>query len=171
MENTTKRNILRGMALLREQRNLIEALYSIRKDETELMDSNGVIKIDAVLGKFNGAEVLGFIKEKPLFLKEKNAEFPKDKTQKGFLDRCAKVSILLQSCIDAGFLIEVPSHRKEENSVLFYKITDKGTDLLHFLGFWQIASKKYSKSILFLSGIITTIGVQSAAWVVSHWSF
>lgn len=156
------------MALLREQRNFIEQLHCIRQNES-VTDKDGKFKIEAFLGKANEAEILGALRHKPVFLGEKSGNFPKSNDDKGFLDRHSRLSVLLQSCIDSNFVTPVEKSFGTDHSFQHYRITDRGTDLLHFLGFYQICFEKYSKTIIFLWGALSVVLLKAVVWCLTHW--
>jgi hypothetical protein len=164
-----KWNILKRVAKLREQRKLIKAIYSMRKEDNSLTDSDGSLKFNALFGNFLSGEIIGLMNKKPLFIGEKVGNFPTNKNEEGFLDRCSRIGVLVQSCVDSEFIVPTKNIRSSSEEVSAYRITNKGSDLLHFVGFWQIAFEKYSRTIIFLSGILSVVAVKAIAFLVSHW--
>jgi hypothetical protein len=123
-----------------------------------------------MLGLANDGEVLVYLRNKPVFLGEEKTGFPKEKSESGYFNRCSKLAQLVQSCIDSNFLIIAPNPMSDAiKEMNYFKVTDRGTDLLHFLGFWKIAWEKYSSIVIFVWGILAAVGVKLLFWLVSQW--
>jgi hypothetical protein len=160
------------MALLREQRNFIKAVYNIResKDVKELTKGQKV-NVEAFIGIAHEGEILVHVLKHPIFLDEKIGRFPTRVEDKDFYCRSSKLGVLLQSCLDAGFLINVDNPVAKSSEIPHFKITDRGTDLLHVLGFIQITFDKYSKIIVFFWGVLAVLAVKVITWIIGNWNF
>ena len=163
--------ILERMALLREQKKLIKAFHNIHQNDAILLLGQRV-QVKAFLGLASDAEILSHLRQHCILLSDKVGEFPKTKEEKGHYARCSKIATLFQSCIDSGFVIPVENLiREDSDKMIYYRITDKGSDLLHFFGFIQIAFDKYSKIIVFLWGVLTVVLLKAITWIIAHWDF
>ncbi len=146
------------MARLREQRNAIRNIYNIREGVT-YSSRQGNDLIAAIVGISNKAELIMCLRQRPTFLGEEEGEFPSKSEEEGFLHRLNKLGALIQSCIDAGLLVEI-EHPTDKKSLPCYIITDKGTDLLNWLGFSTIFLGKYEiwKVVLSSSAVTGILG-------------
>jgi hypothetical protein len=156
------------MAKLREQRNVLKAMQEMHDNELVGKSSNQG-KVEAMTGLYSELKILTSLHKKPVFLNEKHNDFPILPQQAGFYNRSAKLNSLVKSCEDAGFIAPCTNpFSAEKTNIIYYRITDRGSDILHFLGFWQIAFEKHSKLIIFTSGALTAFFVQATAVIVSN---
>ncbi len=157
------------MALLREQKNLIKTLHCIHENET--LSNNDTKKlVHAFLGLSSDAEAFVHLRNHRVLLTDKSGQFPKKVDDKGYFGRALKIATLFQSCIDSGFLIPVENVAKEDkDKFTYYRISDKGSDLLHPLGLCQIAFEKYSKIIVFFWGALSIIALKALTYIFANW--
>ena len=169
-KNTQELSILERMALLREQRNLIKTLHCIHEDDS-VAKKEPRKQVHAFLGLSTDAEALVHLRNHPVLLTDKSGNFPKTIENIGYYGRASKIATLFQSCIDSGFLIPVENVIKEDKDKLtYYRISDRGSDLLHFLGFLQIAVEKYSGIRLFIFGVLTGVIVPIGLFIYNHFN-
>lgn len=169
-KNTQELSILERMALLREQRNLIKTLHCIHEDDS-VAKKEPRKQVHAFLGLSTDAEALVHLRNHPILLADKVGQFAKSIEEPGYFGRASKIATLLQSCIDSGFLIPVENAIKEDSDKHpYYRVSDRGTDLLHFLGFLQIAVEKYSGIRLFIFGVLTGVIVPIGLFIYNHFN-
>lgn len=168
--NIQELSILERMALLREQRNLVKTLHCIHEDDS-IVKKEPKKQVHAFLGLSTDAEALAHLRNHPILLTDKVGQFAKSIEDKGYFGRASKIATLLQSCIDSGFLIPVENPVKEDSDKYsYFRISDRGTDLLHFFGFLQIAVEKYSGVRLFLIGVLTGVIVPAVLFFYNHFN-
>lgn len=156
------------MARLREQRNLIRLLCEKFPESLNatLFQKDPVRQLGFYLGGAQKVEMMHFLMGKPIFLKEKEKDVTPIIGTDTFKNvRLHKAASLFQSCVDDQFIIqhqiEFPPNTKanETNATLVdagVRVTSRGTDLLHLLGFLKISLEKYDKVTLFLTSTIVT---------------
>ena len=149
------------MALLREQRNLIRVLQRFHRDNPTPEDTRQVA--GAYFGAINELQIPRYLFNNPIFLsEEKNFAIPANDTPE-FRHRRSKIGELYQSCFDSGFItphqINVVSQKIDDSSKKLdvgVRITDRGSDLLHPLGFATIFLSKYKPVELMLGSSVVT---------------
>lgn len=167
------------MALLREQRNLIRELHNLHSNEdTDYARKSQMSKLGVMLGSAEEINVIAFLKTRPLLFSDKGKDvnaIVKDSTE--YNDRSYKIGNLYKSCKDAKFIephiIEVPKTGhlgQTETANVGVAITDRGSDLLNFLGFWSICLEKYSKPLTVFWTFIGTVLVGSIGWLFLHFA-
>lgn len=179
-----KQGILERMASLREQANVIRAIYydftpnevGNRSEEQKKNE-----KVASLLGGISELEVIKFLStRKDLFISDKKEkDIPEcgpgvPSTDAGWRRR-SRIGTLYQACKDAKFIepleidvagLGVRDGEKKWNAGV--RITDRGLDLLGFLGFWSIFFEKHGKVVAFFWGIIATLVVSAIGRVISH---
>lgn len=186
MFNKEKWSIIKDVALLREQRNLIKALHSFHADNDSLKtrdDGEGLL--GAIFGSIPEISILGFLYKKEILLDDKNKNIEVINrpvwTNNGVSqyssenwDRRSKIGVLYQSCKDNDFIKPLNVEFKNKGTTagtstdLGVRITSRGTDLLNLLGFMTIAFEKHSKLITFVWGIIAGIFGAVLVWIFGH---
>lgn len=79
------------------------------------------------------------------------------------LDRMHKIERLYQTCVDDGFIEPVKEKVYDKMNNVYVsvtrglKVTNLGTDLINFVGFTEIALKKYPTLKLIMTTIIATL--------------
>ena len=167
------------MALLREQRNLIHELHNLHSNEdTTYARQSMISKLGVLLGSAEEMHVIAFLKTRPILLSDEGKDvnaMVKDSTE--YNDRSYKIGNLYKSCRDAKFIeshiIEVPKTNRPgetETANIGVAITDRGSDLLNFLGFWGIFLEKYSKPLIVFWTALGTVFFGLIGWVLLHFT-
>lgn len=146
------------MALLREQANLIRVLKGFQGTPLSKFNREKDIKVNlsANLGGMQDARIPNYLEDKLLFVGEKTVKIL-EKESSEYWERRTKVANLYQSCKDDKFItpfeINLPTKigLKGDLIDLGVRITSRGSDLLHPLGFITIALEKYTSIQLILS--------------------
>jgi len=159
---------IKRMAKLREQKNYIRAVSKFRESEDGIFTSDKKLKINAMTGRFDEAELIIKMLDYPIFLGEKQGSFPTRKEAPAYLNRCSKVSTLFKSCLDDHFLELVDSKESDGGILKQYMVTSRGSDLLNWLGFITIAFEKHSKIITFVCGSLVGGLIVGVAWIVNN---
>lgn len=162
-------SIIKQMALLREQRNLVKAIHCMHEDDS-VATKEDRLKVQALMGLAGESQILAYLRGLKVLLTDRDGKFPTKFEQKGHFGRTSKIAVLLQSCVDDGFLIPVNNRFKpEDDTMTYYRLTGKGTDLLHPLGFCQLLFDKYSKIIVFFWGALSILALKLVTWCIENW--
>ena len=172
--------ILARMAHLKEQRNLIKALSNFHEKSVVLTEANNndqaLDQLRIFMGSIDPIKIPNYLYGKVLF----NDDIEGQKLAVT-ANRRSKIATLYKSCIDDGFIVpetlDVGNKNNKESNVfdLGVRISSRGGDLLGFFGFYSIAFEKHSKLLTFFYGVLATLGVTIAGWIVVHlpqiWAF
>jgi hypothetical protein len=154
------------MAKLREQAQLVKKLDNFYRKTGYSSEKTRQYRLaNQAAGGVPEADFLGSLQINGLtrydsfrlWLKRNN--FSK-KTQ-FLLDRRHKINRLYESCKHDGF-IEIASADGEEVNgetkiIPYMRVSSKGSDLIHFTGFWEEVFKKYPTQKLIATTIITAL--------------
>ncbi len=138
------------MAKLREQRNIVKKLYNFYRDIGYSNKETSKYRLmNQVSGRVPEQDFVSYL-NKLNWIDRFKFYFSKGylDTNQFLIDKRNKIDIIYRSCLADGFIDKI------NNNI---NISNSGTDLIHFLGFWEIALKKYLTSKLIVNTIITTL--------------
>lgn len=163
------------MAKLQEQRDLIRELSNFHLNEGNYSQST-LSLLGIRLGSLEEVHVLAYLLTRPILLSDRDKDINAMQTDSSkYADRSFKIGNLYKSCKDAGFIephiIDIPDTTnlgKVTQANVGISVTDRGSDLLNFLGFWKIFFEKYSKLFAFFWGAVSTVFIGSIGWILTH---
>ena len=154
------------MAKLSEQARLVKKLNNFygetgysseetRRYRLANQSAGGVPEADFL----SSLQINGLTRFDSLKLWIKRNNFSK-KTQ-FLLDRRNKINQLYESCKHDGFIEMASADAEDINGetkiIPYMRVSSKGSDLIHFTGFWEEVFKKYPTQRLIATTVITTL--------------
>lgn len=146
-ENRIEDGIFKRMATLRSHKKIIEKLSTIHSDNARNAQLASKKELHAIWGIFSQPEAISYLETTDLY------------SDCDSIYRSSKISTMFKTSVDAEFIVldEDPmAERDAKYPMYYYRISDKGSDLLHPLGMFQLYFEKYSKSQLFALGLATS---------------
>ena len=154
------------MARLRKQRRVVKKLDNFFKNVTYSHPSTrgvrlGNISNDAIPEGDFSQHIATTMSTKDYFVRVFRPKY--FSSEQYLLHRANQNNRLFKTCLEDGFIEPVTKQVYDQVSNVYttqhlgIRVSNKGTDLLHFLGFWEEVFKKYPISKLIVYTILGTL--------------